>query len=79
MGTTLSEDELASRFQSERGKRNSRFNAVTIGLFAEHVAILVCDGEEAEKDFLSLLNEAHEEFRSLKARVEAQIHQVPPP
>jgi hypothetical protein len=49
--------------RTERGKRNARFNAVTIGLFADHVAIPVCDGEEAEKDFLSLLNEAHEEVR----------------
>ena len=49
--------------RTERGKRNSRFNAVMIGLFADHVAIPVCDGEEAEKDFLSLLNEAYEEFR----------------
>lgn len=48
--------------RTERGKRNSRFNAVTIGLFADHVAIPVCDGEDAEKDFVSLLNEAHEEF-----------------
>src|ERR1700756_2788353 len=51
------------RPQTERGKRNSSINAVTIELFAEHVAIPVCDGEEAEKDFLSLPNEAHEEFR----------------
>jgi hypothetical protein len=31
--------------------------------YSHHVAIPVCDGEEAEKDFLSLLKEAHEEFR----------------
>ena len=30
--------------RTERGKRNSKFNAVTLGLFAKHVTIPICDG-----------------------------------
>jgi len=36
---------------------------VTLGLFARHVAIPVCDGEEAETDFGSLLDGLHDEFQ----------------
>jgi hypothetical protein len=39
------------------------FNAVTLGLFARHVAIPICDGEKAETDFGSLLNGLHDEFQ----------------
>jgi hypothetical protein len=49
--------------RTERGKRNARFNAVTLGLFAKHVTIPICDGYEPEKDFQSLLDGMHEEFR----------------
>ena len=49
--------------RSERGKRCSKFNAVTLGLFARHVAIPVCDGEKAETDFGSLLDGLHDEFQ----------------
>ena len=48
--------------RTERGKRNSRFNAVTLGLFAKHVVIPFCDGDKAERDFQSLLDEIHQEF-----------------
>lgn len=49
--------------RTERGKRNTKFNAVTLGLFARHVAIPVCDGEKAERDFESLLDGLHDEFQ----------------
>src|ERR1700758_612160 len=49
--------------RTARGKRNSRFNAVTLGLFAGHVVISDCDGYSAEKDFKSLLNALHTEFQ----------------
>jgi hypothetical protein len=49
--------------RSERGKPNAKFNAVTLGLFARLVAIPVCDGETAEKDFGSLLDGLHDEFQ----------------
>src|SRR5258705_4876087 len=41
--------------RTERGKRNSRFNALTLGLFAKHVVIPICDGYKSERDFQSLL------------------------
>jgi len=31
--------------RTDRGRRNTKFNAVTLGLFAKHVVILFCDGE----------------------------------
>jgi hypothetical protein len=49
--------------RSERGKRVSKFNSLTLGLFARHVAIPICDGDTAEKDFASLLDGLHDEFQ----------------
>jgi hypothetical protein len=49
--------------RTERGKLAARFNAVTLGLFAKHVVIPICDGHEAERDFQSLLNSMHEDLR----------------
>jgi hypothetical protein len=49
--------------RTERGKRNAKFNAVTHGLFAKHVAIPICDGYEPEKEFQALLDELHQEFQ----------------
>ena len=49
--------------RTERGKSISRFNAVTLGLFAKHVAIPICDGYKPERDFQSLLDELHQEFQ----------------
>jgi hypothetical protein len=49
--------------RTERGKLAGRFNAVTLGLFAKHVVIPICDGYEAQRDFQSLLNSMHEDFR----------------
>jgi hypothetical protein len=46
-----------------RGKIIAKFNAVTLGLFAKHVAIPICDGYKPERDFRSLLDELHQEFQ----------------
>lgn len=46
-----------------RGKRNVKFNAVTLGLFAKHVVIPICDGYKAEKDFQALLDGLYHEFQ----------------
>ena len=48
---------------THRGKRNSRFNAVTLGLFAKHVAIPICDGYKPERDFQALLDNLHQDFQ----------------
>ena len=49
--------------RTQRGKRATRFNAVTLGLFAKHVVIPICDGYKPEKDFSSLLDGMHQEFQ----------------
>jgi len=49
--------------RTERGKRNARFNAMTLGLFAKHVVIPICDEYKAEKHFQSLLDGLHQEFQ----------------
>lgn len=51
--------------RTDRGKRNSRFNALTLGLFAKHVAIPICDGYKPEKDFQLLLDGLHAEIQPL--------------
>jgi hypothetical protein len=48
--------------RTERGKSIARFNAVTLGLFAKHVVIPICDGYKPERDFKSLLDGLHQEF-----------------
>jgi hypothetical protein len=48
--------------RTERGKSNTRFNAVTLGLFAKHVVIPMCDGDRPEKEFQTLLDGLHQEF-----------------
>src|SRR5260370_33732621 len=48
--------------RTQGGKRNSGFNALTLGLFAKHVFIPICDGYKAEKDFQLLLDGLHKEF-----------------
>jgi hypothetical protein len=49
--------------RTERGKSITRFNAVTLGLFAKHVTVPICDGYKPERDFKSLLDGLHEEFQ----------------
>ena len=45
---------------TEIGRRISRFNAVTFGLFAEHVVIAICDGDNPEAEFQMLMNGLHQ-------------------
>ena len=49
--------------RTDRGKLASRFNAVTLGLFAKHVVIFVCDGYGSEKQFGKLLEALREDFQ----------------
>ncbi len=49
--------------RTERGKSIARFNAVTLGLFAKHVTIPICDGYKPEREFRSLLDGLHQEFQ----------------
>ena len=56
--------------RTERGKNNSRFNAVTTGLFAEHLVIPSCDGGPYEDD-----NDPEQQFASL---LEALQHEYEP-
>jgi hypothetical protein len=48
--------------RTQRGKRTAKYNALTLGLFAKHVVIPICDGLKAEKDFQLLLDGLHQEF-----------------
>ena len=45
--------------RTERGKSTARFNAVTVGLFAKHIVIPICDGYKPERRFKSLLEALH--------------------
>ena len=49
--------------RTEQGKRIARFNAVTLGLFAKHIVIPICDGYRSEKEVQSLLDGLHQEFQ----------------
>jgi hypothetical protein len=49
--------------RTKRGKLASKFNAVTLGLFAKYTVIPVCDGCDGEKDFQLLLDELYQEFQ----------------
>jgi hypothetical protein len=49
--------------RTERGKSIAKFNAVTLGLFAKHVVIPICDGYKPERDFKLLLDGLHKEFQ----------------
>jgi hypothetical protein len=49
--------------RTERGKSIAKFNAVTLGLFAKHVVIPICDGYKPEKEFQALLDGLHQEFQ----------------
>jgi hypothetical protein len=42
--------------------RIAKLNAVTLGLFAKHVVIPICDGYNPEKDFKLLLDGLYQEF-----------------
>jgi hypothetical protein len=48
--------------RTDRGKSIAKFNAVTLGLFAKHVVIPICDGYRPEKEFQTLLDGLHQDF-----------------
>jgi hypothetical protein len=48
--------------RTERGKGTTKYNAVTLGLFAKHIVIPICDGDDAEKEFQLLLDGLNQEF-----------------
>jgi hypothetical protein len=48
--------------RTERGKSTARFNAVTLGLFAKHIVIPICDGYKPKRNFRALLDGLHQEF-----------------
>lgn len=48
--------------RTDRGKLNSRFNAVQSGLFAGEIVIPDCDGENASRNFSELLEDLQREF-----------------
>jgi len=54
--------------QTDRGKLAARFNAVTLGLFAKHVVIPICDGHGGEREFRKLLDDLQQEFQPLAGR-----------
>jgi hypothetical protein len=49
--------------RTERGKNYSKFNAVTTGLFAKHVVIPECDGDDPYEQFSKLLDALEEEYK----------------
>jgi hypothetical protein len=75
--TTVTEKRLAANRlnaklstgpRTEPGKNDSKFNAVTTGLFAEHVVIPKCDGKDywdgdPKKQFAKLLGSLQEEYK----------------
>lgn len=75
---TVTEKKLAANRQNakrstgprtERGKNKPRFNAVTTGLFSEHVVIPSCDSEDSRDDvprkqFANLLAALQQEYNA---------------
>ncbi len=68
---TVTEKKLAANRQNAQlstgprtiqGKNTSKFNAVTIGLFAKYVVIPMCDGEASRSKYNKLLAELQTEF-----------------
>ncbi len=51
--------------RTERGKRNSRFNALMIGLFAKHVIIPICDGYKKRRRVSVTPHGLHGEFQPI--------------
>jgi hypothetical protein len=48
---------------TQRGKRTAKYNALTLGLFASHVVIPVCDGDDSETEFQALVSGLHQQFQ----------------
>jgi hypothetical protein len=48
--------------KTQRGKRSAKYNAVTLGLFASHVVIPICDGDDSDAEFQALTSGLHQQF-----------------
>ncbi len=62
--------------RTERGKNTSKFNAVKAGLFAKHVVIPVCDGDDSAQEFTQLLADVQQEFQPKGAFEEFCVVQI---
>ena len=51
-----------------RPKGNARFNAVTLGLFAKHVVVPMCDGDGSKVEFRRLVADLQQEFQPVGTR-----------
>ena len=49
--------------RTQRGKHTAKYNALTLGLFATHVVIPVCDGDDSDAEFQALLSGLHQQFQ----------------
>jgi hypothetical protein len=49
--------------RTQRGKRTAKYNALTLGLFATHVVIPVCDGDGSDAEFQALVSGLHQQFQ----------------
>lgn len=61
--------------RTDIGKSNARFNAVTLGLFAKHVVVPMCDGDGSKVEFRRLVADLQQEFQPVGTRyLEATLH-----
>jgi hypothetical protein len=49
--------------RTQRGKRTAKYNALTLGLFATNVVIPICDGDDSDAEFQTLLSGLHQQFQ----------------
>jgi len=49
--------------RTQRGKHTAKYNALTLGLFATHVVIPVCDGDDSDAEFQALISGLHQQFQ----------------
>ena len=49
--------------RTQRGKQTAKYNALTLGLFATHVVIPVCDGDDSDAEFQALISGLHQQFQ----------------
>jgi hypothetical protein len=62
--------------RTQRGKNTAKFNAVTLGLFAKHVLIEICDGDKVQVAFQSLLNDLYQQFEPVGTLEEWLVAQI---
>lgn len=54
--------KLSTGPRTQLGKRATRYNALTLGLFATHVVIPGCDGDDSDAEFQALISGLHQQF-----------------